>query len=150
MSQPLSFEAKKDSLYEEIKSFVQDYQKKWQDHNTHGNMLTIISIFISLAVTIAGFFNYSIVAALFGALSVAVLTLQNQFAETEKAGFYREVVAEGQNLMTNLKFTVKTEEDFVNTVQTFDKLRMHGATEVPKGQAMTLVNNMSKDLANRN
>jgi hypothetical protein len=116
--------------------------------NYRGNAaLIIVGLALSAGVTIAGILDYGLVAAILGVAVGYVIGVQNAFPIGEKAEFYRLIIAEGDNLISELKFEVKTEGQFLNRVNKFQKLRMYGTENLPRGQGMQAVKNFYKDMS---
>jgi hypothetical protein len=136
-----------EALQHEIESFLVPLRRRHITTFRGNAALIIIGLALSARVTIAGILDYGLIAAILGVAIGYVIGVQNAFPIGEKAEFYRLLIAEGDNLINELKFEVKTEAQFLNRVNKFQKLRMYGAENLPRGQGMQAIKNFYEDMS---
>ncbi len=111
------------------------------------NLIVIgAGILFSIAVIVVGLYDKGRLAALFGALTAAAIAVQNGYAAGEKAEFYRLVVAEAENLLSDLALLINTGKEFEATVKALEALRTHAAKALPRGSGMEAVKQLGADL----
>jgi hypothetical protein len=134
-------------LTKEVESFRAQHVRQRKINWTFNLILIGAGILLSIAVIVAGIYDEGKIAAVLGALTAAAIAAQNAIAAGEKAEFYRVVCAEAENLLDELRYLVDTNREFETTVRTFEALRKHAATALPRGQGMEAVKRMGEDLA---
>ena len=144
---PQNYLQNKQDLESDIAQFSEQYQKLHRANWRLNAILILLGLVLSASVTVAGMFNQGIMAALLGVAIAFLIGIQNAFPMSDKAEFYRVIVAESQNMLLELKHTIDTKEEFEIVVLNFQTLRKHAAAGLPRGQGMEAVRNMYKELS---
>ena len=140
-----SLESRKRKLSKEIRDFA-DYRWKLHLFNFRLNWITIIgALALSAGVTFAGIYDDAKTAAVLGVAIFFIIGLQNAFPLSEKAEFYRIVVAESENLQDTLKYKVDSRTQLAAVLKKFETLREFAAKKRPKGREMKAVSEMYKE-----
>lgn len=134
-------------LQDDIEKFLVPLRKRHLSTFRGSAALIVIGLVLSAAVTIAGILDEGLLAAILGVTIGFVIGVQNAFPIGDKAEFYRLLIVEGENLIGDLKYEVKTEKEFLSVNNRFQKLRKHSAEDLPRGQGMQAVKNLYQDLS---
>jgi hypothetical protein len=131
-----SFQLRKKELLQEMEEF-DGHVCKLHLYNYRLNVMTVyIALLLTACVTVAGVFGQAQFAAVFGVGIAFLIGVQNAFPLGEKAEFYRIVVAECYNLEDQLRYGIKTENQFKHLLHKFMALRDDAAKNRPKGREM--------------
>ena len=128
-----SLKPRKKELLHEMEGFRKHL---WKLHlyNFRLNWVTVIvALALTAGVTVAGVYGNGQFAAVFGVGIAFLIGLQNAFPLSEKAEFYRTIVAEYDNLKDDLMYCVETEKQFKQVLHKFEALRDNAAKKRPKG-----------------
>ncbi len=137
---------RKAQLIEEVAAFVRYTQQQERRAARANRIIVVLGLVCSFGVTFLGLGGAGELAALLGAFIAMLIGLDRAFAYGERADFYRILVADGQNLLTDLRLSVDTEATFEEAKRKFLVLRKYGAEKLPRGKGMEAVRSMSQEL----
>ena len=138
---------KKTQLIDEVAAFVQHAKRQKRRASRANKIIVILGLVCSFGITFLGVGGAGELAALLGAFIAVLIGFDQAFAYGEKANFYRIIVADGENLLTDLRLGVDTEEGFKKAMQKFLVLRKYGAEKLPRGKGMETVRSMSREMS---
>ncbi len=126
----------------EIASFGAQIRQRHGTNWAASSGLVASGILLSIGVTAAGFFGPGWLAGALGLIVTLFIALQNAFFFSEKAEFQRVVFTEAENLLSLLKFRVRSPAQFDSVIDAFMTLKKSGATGLPHGKGMQVVKEM--------
>ena len=129
-----SLDSRTKELLDEMDEFKKKYWKLHLNDFTLNWVTIIVALILTASVTVAGVYGAAQFAAVFGVGIAFLIGLQNAFPFSEKAEFYRVIVADCENLRDDLKYRMKTEHEFKQLVLKFEALREDAAKKRPKGR----------------
>ncbi len=125
-----AFEPADKPLLAEITTFHQDCRRRYAFNNRWDVVLTVVGILLSVAVVAAGFSRMPMISALLGALVGAIVTAQKAFPFGQRAGFYRLLIGNAENLLTRATQGMWGKTDAVNPLAS---RRLDFAQQLPRG-----------------
>src|SRR5262245_21724937 len=90
-------------LIAEVEAFKEDCAHRYKFNSRWDNVLTVFGIMLSVAIAAAGTFNEVKTATILGALVSAVVTAQRAFPFGQRAMFYRVLIGQSANLLSDLR-----------------------------------------------
>jgi hypothetical protein len=132
-------------LANDIDSFRQTYLRRQQATFWTNAAFILIGLFLSAGVSLASFYGKGDIVPLLGMSIFLLIGVQNAFPMGDKAEFYRLLVHESMNLLSDISFA-KAEDDLRLINQRFQILRKHAATALPRGRGMETVKDMYNEL----
>ncbi|HSF80669.1 MAG TPA: hypothetical protein VLA49_05525 [Anaerolineales bacterium] len=133
-------------LETELETYIKEMRGRRKRHGIGNNLLVLASILTSAAITIAGIYDQAKFAAILGILLTVLLSVQQAFPLGEMAFFYRNSIADLENLQSSLRFTTNTQEEVEKTAHQFTVIRKHIAQAIPRGQGLNSLQNMRDEL----
>lgn len=140
---------KVEALKTDVTTFFDTYRFRHGKNYFTNFALVFLGIVLSVSVSAAGFGGYGKLAGILGLFITLLIALQNAFYFGEKAEFQRLVATEAENLISMLKFKVKTESDFETVLEAFLTLKKHTAANLPRGKGMEVVRDMYAHFPNQ-
>src|SRR5215469_13490094 len=117
-------------LIAEVEEFKTDCCHRYQFNSQWDNTLTIAGIALSVAIIAAGTWKYSEIATILGGLVAAIVTAQRAFPFGQRAQFYRALIGQSANLLTDMREGLVTVPQAVGTLH---NLRLDFAQQLPRG-----------------
>jgi hypothetical protein len=111
-----SIEGKRQALEEEIKKLTQEMTGLRRINRSWDAGLTITTIILTLAITILSTSDgineqdKKLATGIIGGVIVAIQSIGNAFPVKQRAGSYRILQAQANNLLTDVKYVENTEE----------------------------------------
>ena len=122
-----------DALLTEVKAFHQDCQQRLEFNTRWDNMLNISGIVLSVAIIASGAFEMSKTTTVLGGLVAAIVTAQRAFPFGSRVQFYRVLVGQTENLMTD----IRSGTPLASAAATLKSLRLDFAQQLPRGSSFT-------------
>lgn len=122
-----------DALLTEVKAFHQDCQQRLEFNTRWDNMLNISGIVLSVAIIASGAFEMSKTTTVLGGLVAAIVTAQRAFPFGSRVQFYRVLVGQTENLMTD----IRSGAPLASAATTLKSLRLDFAQQLPRGSSFT-------------
>jgi hypothetical protein len=120
-----------DALLTEVKAFHQDCQQRLDFNTRWDNMMNISGIVLSVAIIASGAFELSKTTTVLGGLVAAIVTAQRAFPFGSRVQFYRVLVGQAANLMTDIRGGAP----LATTANTLKSLRLDFAQQLPRGSS---------------
>jgi hypothetical protein len=117
-------------LIAEVEDFRQDCCHRYQFNSQWDNTLNIAGIALSVAIIAAGTWKQSEIATVLGGLVAAIVTAQRAFPFGQRAQFYRSLIGQTANLLTDMREGLVAVPQAVSTLH---NLRMDFAQQLPRG-----------------
>ena len=133
-------------LETELARYIEEMQGRRKRHGLGNNSLILASIMASAAITVAGIFGQAEIAAILGVFLTVLLSVQQAFPFGEMSFFYRNSIADLENLQTSLMFTAGTQKEVEKIAHQFAVIRKHIAQAIPRGQGQNMLQNMRDEL----
>ena len=139
VSAPLygSFEASgvsgTDALLTEVKEFHKDCQHRLAFNTRWDNVLNVSGILLSVAIIASGAFEMSKLTTVLGGLVAAIVTAQRAFPFGSRVQFYRVLVGQTENLMTDIRGGTPVPA----AANTLKSLRLDFAQQLPRGSSFS-------------
>jgi hypothetical protein len=125
--------AQDNSLIAEVEEFKQDCCHRYRFNSHWDNILNIAGITLSVAIIAAGTWKQSEIATVLGGLVAAIVTAQRAFPFGQRAQFYRSMIGQSANLLTDMREGLVTVAQAVSTLRS---LRLDFAQQLPRGNAI--------------
>ena len=122
-----------DALLTEVKAFHKDCQQRLDFNTRWDNMLNISGIVLSVAIIASGAFEMSRLTTVLGGLVAAIVTAQRAFPFGSRVQFYRVLVGQTENLMTDIRGGTPVP----TAAHTLKSLRLDFAQQLPRGSSFT-------------
>jgi hypothetical protein len=122
-----------DALLTEVKAFHQDCQYRLAFNTRWDNVLNVSGIVLSVAIIASGAFEMSRLTSILGGLVAAIVTAQRAFPFGSRVQFYRVLVGQTENLMTDIRSGMPA----MNGAATLKSLRLDFAQQLPRGSSFT-------------
>jgi hypothetical protein len=112
----VSLEDKRKNLEEDIKQLTQEVTQLRRINRNWDGALTITTIVLTLVITLLSTFDRideqdkKIATGIIGGVIVAIQSIGNAFPVKQRAGSYRILQAQANNLLTDVKYIEGTEE----------------------------------------
>jgi hypothetical protein len=117
------------ALVDEVKAFLADCQYRLAFNTRWDNMLNVAGILLSVAIIASGAFEMSRLTTVLGGLVAAIVTAQRAFPFGSRAQFYRVLVGQTANLLTDAKAGAQAPA----VAATLKTLRLDFAQQLPRG-----------------
>ncbi|HKD07613.1 MAG TPA: hypothetical protein VKB79_17050 [Bryobacteraceae bacterium] len=122
----------------EVEQFRQDCCHRYQFNSRWDNTLNIAGILLSVSIIAAGAWNASRIATVLGGLVASIVTAQRAFPFGQRAQFYRSLIGQSANLLTDMREGLIAIPQAVSTLQ---NLRLDFAQQLPRGTGNGSVTN---------
>lgn len=120
-----------DALLAEVNEFYRDCQHRLAFNTRWDNMLNVAGIVLSVAIIASGAFELSRLTTILGGLVAAIVTAQRAFPFGLRMQFYRVLVGQTANLLTD----IHAGGPLSATAQTLKTLRLDFAQQLPRGSS---------------
>lgn len=117
-------------LLAEARQFADDCAHRLAFNNRWDNFLNMLGILLSIAIVVAGLYDKAKISAILGAVVGAIVTAQRAFPFGQRYAFYRTLVSQSQNLITDISNGQISTKDAVVTLKA---LRLDFAQQLPRG-----------------
>jgi hypothetical protein len=129
------------NLIAEVEALKDDCTARYKFNSRWDNVLTVFGILLSVAIVAAGTYEWVKTATILGALVAAVVTTQRAFPFGQRAMFYRVLIGQSANLITELKAGLIAPKDSVAALKS---LRLDFAQQLPRGSTTRPIETDSK------
>jgi hypothetical protein len=119
------------ALLAEVNAFLSDCQYRLAFNTRWDNLLNVAGILLSVAIIASGAFEMSRLTTILGGLVAAIVTAQRAFPFGPRAQFYRVLVGQTANLVTDIR--AGAQPTVVAT--TLKSLRLDFAQQLPRGNS---------------
>jgi len=119
------------ALIAEVNAFLVDCQHRLAFNTRWDNMLNVAGIVLSVAIIASGAFELSKLTSVLGGLVAAIVTAQRAFPFGSRVQFYRVLVGQTSNLITD----ARTGAPAATIAQTLKSLRLDFAQQLPRGSS---------------
>jgi len=119
------------ALLAEVNAFLDDCQHRLAFNTRWDNMLNVAGIVLSVAIIASGAFELSKLTSILGGLVAAIVTAQRAFPFGSRVQFYRVLVGQTENLITD----VRTGAPLPTVATTLKSLRLDFAQQLPRGSS---------------
>ena len=117
-------------VLEEVRTFQTECEHRYRFNARWDNLLNIGGITLSVAIIAAGTYGRADISAILGGFVAALVTAQRAFPVGQRALFYRVLISQSANLVSDLTVgSAKTTE----AVATLKTLRLDFAQQLPRG-----------------
>ena len=113
----------------EIATFKKDCEQRYRFNSRWDNVLNAAGILLSVAIIAAGTFKKFELTTILGGLVAAIVTAQRAFPFGSRAQFYRVLIGQSTNLLTD----VNMGSTVAGVVATLKSLRLDFAQQLPRG-----------------
>jgi hypothetical protein len=118
-----------DTLLTEVNAFLKDCQQRLNFNTRWDNVLNVAGILLSVAIIASGTFEMSKTTTVLGGLVAAIVTAQRAFPFGSRVQFYRVLVGQTENLITDIRTGVA----LATAATTLKSLRLDFAQQLPRG-----------------
>ena len=122
-----------EALLTEVKAFHQDCHQRLDFNTRWDNLLNVSGIVLSVAIIASGAFELSKLTTVLGGLVAAIVTAQRAFPFGSRVQFYRVLVGQTENLMTDIRSGLPV----ANAAASLKLLRLDFAQQLPRGSSFT-------------
>lgn len=122
-----------DALLTEVKDFHKDCQHRLAFNTRWDNVLNVSGILLSVAIIASGAFELSKLTTVLGGLVAAIVTAQRAFPFGSRVQFYRVLVGQTENLMTDIRGGTPLPA----AATTLKSLRLDFAQQLPRGSSFS-------------
>jgi hypothetical protein len=119
------------ALIAEVNAFLADCQYRLAFNTRWDNVLNIAGILLSVAIIASGAYEMSRLTTILGGLVAAIVTAQRAFPFGSRAQFYRVLVGQTANLLTDAKAGAQA----ATVATTLKSLRLDFAQQLPRGSS---------------
>ena len=119
------------ALLAEVNAFLADCEHRLAFNTRWDNMLNVAGIVLSVAIIASGAFELSKLTSILGGLVAAIVTAQRAFPFGSRVQFYRVLVGQTENLITD----VRTGAPLPTVATTLKSLRLDFAQQLPRGSS---------------
>jgi len=130
-SNTTSTTADANALLAEVNAFLADCQHRLAFNTRWDNLLNVAGILLSVAIIASGVFQQSELTTILGGLVAAIVTAQRAFPFGPRAQFYRVLVGQTANLLTD----VRAGTQLSTVATTLKSLRLDFAQQLPRGSS---------------
>jgi hypothetical protein len=123
------------SLVQEIEAFKADCENRYRFNSRWDNMLNVAGVLLSVGIIAAGTWKQSEIATVLGGLVGSIVTAQRAFPFGQRAQFYRAVIGQTSNLLTEIRAGLLPMSEAVSTLKT---LRLDYAQQLPRGSSFRI------------
>lgn len=117
-------------LLQEVCDFLSDCKHRYKFNNNWDNTLNAFGILTSVAIVGSGVFNDGPLSAMLGGFVAAIVTAQRAFPFSQRSVFYRNLIGQTQNLLSECKFGIIDQR---KAIQSLNSLRLDFAQQLPRG-----------------
>lgn len=114
----------------ELETFKTECIRRERFNSRMDNLLNALGILLSVAIIAAGTWEQSKIAAVLGGLVAAIVTTQRAFPFAQRMHFYRSLIGQTENLVTDSTAGLGTVEQIASTLKS---LRLDFAQQLPRG-----------------
>ena len=118
------------SLSAEIARFKEDCENRYRFNSRWDNALNVAGMLLSVAIIASGIYKRSDLATILGGFVAAIVTAQRAFPFGPRSSFYRVLIGQSANLLTDLTAGMVEIPDAVKTLKS---LRLDFAQQLPRG-----------------
>jgi hypothetical protein len=122
-----------DALLTEVKEFHKDCRQRLAFNTRWDNVLNVSGILLSVAIIASGAFDQSEITSILGGLVAAIVTAQRAFPFGSRVQFYRVLVGQTENLMTD----IRSGAPLASATITLKSLRLDFAQQLPRGSSFS-------------
>jgi hypothetical protein len=119
------------ALLAEVNAFLADCQHRLAFNTRWDNLLNVAGILLSVAIIASGAFEMSRLTTILGGLVAAIVTAQRAFPFGPRAQFYRVLVGQTANLITDVRAGAQPS----TIATTLKSLRLDFAQQLPRGSS---------------
>jgi hypothetical protein len=134
-------------LSEQVQTAIAEYRRLKYFNQILGGTLALTGISLGLISTLHGINNNAKLAAGFAAGSATVQAILFAYPLENRSGFYRKLVAEGQNLLLDLSIDQLSEKE-LKLLESTKSLRSRAAAEEPEGKTTENLEGIEQSIAN--
>jgi hypothetical protein len=120
-----------EALLAEVTEFYRDCQRRLAFNTRWDNMLNVAGIVLSVAIIACGAFEMSKLTTILGGLVAAIVTAQRAFPFGMRVQFYRVLVGQSANLLTDIHAGTPLSA----AATTLKTLRLDFAQQLPRGSS---------------
>jgi len=117
------------ALLAEVNVFLADCQHRLAFNTRWDNLLNVAGILLSVAIIASGAFEMSRLTTILGGLVAAIVTAQRAFPFGPRGQFYRVLVGQTANLITD----IRSGAQLSTVATTLKSLRLDFAQQLPRG-----------------
>jgi len=121
------------ALLAEVNVFLADCQHRLAFNTRWDNLLNVAGILLSVAIIASGAFEMSRLTTILGGLVAAIVTAQRAFPFGPRGQFYRVLVGQTANLVTD----IRSGAQLSTVATTLKSLRLDFAQQLPRGTSKT-------------
>jgi hypothetical protein len=111
----------------------------------------VAGLILSACVTISGMLDKGSISAILGVLVLVLISFDSAMAPGEKAQFYKQIEAAGNDLQDEVGFTLNISQEKIDAaVKKLATIRDTAAQGVPHGKGMKTIAEMYKTLPESN
>ena len=140
MSSPGAAPPVQNALTAEEQAFKADCESKYRFNSRCDNALNIFGLLLSVAIISAGVYKQSELATILGGLVAATVSAQRAFPVAQRMYFYRSMVSQSENLITEINAGTITMQHAIDVLKA---LRLDFASQLPRGSS-TIVESGSR------
>jgi hypothetical protein len=118
-------------LLGEVNEFHLDCQKRLAFNTRWDNILNIAGILLSVAIIASGVYRWAEATTILGGLVAAIVTAQRAFPFGSRVQFYRVLVGQTANLITD----IRTGVPLASATASLKMLRLDFAQQLPRGSS---------------
>jgi|SRR6516162_4944582 hypothetical protein len=123
-------QATQNTLIAEVQAFKADSERRYRFNSRCDNGLNIFGLLLSVAIIAAGVYEMSKLATILGGLVAAVVSAQRAFPVAQRVYFYRSMMSQSANLMTEINAGTVT---LPHAIDVLKSLRLDFALQLPRG-----------------
>jgi hypothetical protein len=120
-----------DALADEVSAFLRLCTSRYYFNSRWDNVLNIMGILLSVAIIASGAFGMSKLTTILGGLVAAIVTAQRAFPFGSRGQFYRVLIGQTTNLLTDIKLGLPV----ATAAATLKTLRLDFAQQLPRGSS---------------
>jgi hypothetical protein len=114
-----------------VNEFHRDCERRLSFNTRWDNVLNVLGILLSVAIIASGVFEMSRLTTILGGLVAAIVTAQRAFPFGSRVLFYRVLVSQTANLITDIRTGVPA----TTAAATLKSLRLDFAQQLPRGSS---------------
>jgi hypothetical protein len=120
-----------EALLKEVNEFYRDCQHRLGFNTRWDNVLNVAGVLLSVAIIASGAFEMSRLTTILGGLVAAIVTAQRAFPFGSRGQFYRVLVGQAANLLTD----IHAGAPLSTAAGTLKTLRLDFAQQLPRGSS---------------
>jgi len=132
MSAPAAAPPVPSPLIAEVEAFKTDCESRYRFNSKCDNALNVFGLLLSVAIIAAGVYKQSEIATILGGLVAAVVSAQRAFPVAQRMYFYRSMVSQSANLITEINAGTITTQRAIDVLKS---LRLDFALQLPRGNS---------------